>query len=392
MDSFYAAIEQLDDPALRGKPILVGGASRRGVVMTASYEARPFGVGSAMPMAKARRMCPDAIIVPPRFERYREVSEVIMGVFAEFSPDVEALSLDEAFLEMSGAQNIFGEPEKIGHLIKQAICEATNGLTASIGLSGTKYVAKVASAYKKPDGLTVVDPSEARAWLEPLPVSSLWGAGPKMQKRLHELGLRTIGDVANSDPAFLEGKLGSAGAHFYALSHAEDERRVARHRVPKSIGSEQTLSEDIFMGAALNQHLQNSADRIASRLKKKSLSALGVRVKLKTSEFQTLTRQCSLPQATDVAQTLYKSALDLLSSFNHRGPFRLIGMAAFDLIKGSAAHQLDLFGGNAKRRRLESAIDQLNERFSGEVVRRAARLRTRPGDRLGATLDFLDEE
>ena len=218
MDAFYAAIEQLDDPMLRGRPILVGPPSNRGVVLTASYEARPYKVGSAMPMARARQLCPAALVVPPRFERYQQVSKIIMSVFGNFSPDVEALSLDEAFLDMTGTEKLFGTPSQIGNRLKDAIREATGGLTASVGLSGTKYVAKVASGYRKPDGLTVVPPAQARAWLAPLPVSSLWGAGPKTETRLRALGLQTIGDVATCNPEFLTRALGSAGAHFHAGS------------------------------------------------------------------------------------------------------------------------------------------------------------------------------
>jgi DNA polymerase IV len=245
MDAFYAAIEQLDDPALQGRPVLVGPRSDRGVVLTASYEARPYGVGSAMPMAKARRMCPSAIIIPPRFDRYQEVSETIMRVFSNFSPDVEALSLDEAFLEMTGSEQLFGDPECVGSRLKAAIREATGGLTASVGLSATKYVAKVASACQKPDGLTVVRPEDAKAWLAPFPVSRLWGAGPKTQARLHKLGLHTIGDVADADPLFLSAKLGSAGLHFHTLAQAEDPRPVIGRRTSKSMGSEHTLDRDV---------------------------------------------------------------------------------------------------------------------------------------------------
>ena len=210
MDAFYAAIEQRDDPSLRGRPLLVGPPSARGVVLTASYEARPYGVGSAMPMATARRMCPSAVIVPPRFDRYQEVSATIMKVFSDFSPDVEALSLDEAFLDMTGSEQLFGDPESIGRRLKAAVREVTGGLTASVGLSATKYVAKVASVCQKPDGLTVVRPEEAKAWLAPLAVSWLWGAGPKTQARLHQLGLHTIGDVARADPRLLSVRLGRA--------------------------------------------------------------------------------------------------------------------------------------------------------------------------------------
>ena len=181
--------------------LLVGPPSARGVVLTASYEARPYGVGSAMPMAKARRLCPKAVIVPPRFDRYQEVSATIMKVFSDFSPEVEALSLDEAFLDMTGSEQLFGDPQSIGRRLKTAIREATGGLTASVGLSATKYVAKVASACQKPDGLTVVPPEDAKAWLAPLSVSWLWGAGPKTQARLHQLGMHTIADVAEADRA-----------------------------------------------------------------------------------------------------------------------------------------------------------------------------------------------
>ena len=222
MDAFYAAIEQLDDSALRGRPVLVGSASERGVVLTASYEARPYGVGSAMAMAKARRLCPNAVIVPPRFDRYQDISRTIMRVFADFSPDVEALSLDEAFLDLSGSERLLGDPETIGRRLKHAVRDATGGLTVSVGLSGTKYVAKVASAYQKPDGLTVVPPKDARAWLAPQPVSRLWGVGPKTEARLRGLGLDTIGSVALTDPKFLTAKLGRAGLQFHALSLAHD--------------------------------------------------------------------------------------------------------------------------------------------------------------------------
>ena len=225
----------------RGRPVLVGPPSSRGVVLTASYEARPYSVGSAMPMARARRLCPDAVIVPPRFDRYQEVSATIMEAFSNFSPDVEALSLDEAFLDMTGSEQLFGDPESMGRQLKSAIRDVTGGLTASVGLSASKYVAKVASAFQKPDGLTVVPPEDAKAWLAPLPVSRLWGAGPKTQLRLHDLGLYTIGDVARADVRFLSAKLGRAGPHFHTLAQADDPRPVVGQRSSKSVGSEHTL-------------------------------------------------------------------------------------------------------------------------------------------------------
>jgi DNA polymerase IV len=391
MDAFYAAIEQLDDPSLQGRPLLVGPPSARGVVLTASYEARPYGVGSAMPMAQARRLCPNAVIIAPRFDRYQEISETIMNVFSDFSPDVEALSLDEAFLDMTGSEQLFGDPESIGRRLKAAIRDATGGLTASVGLSATKYVAKVASACQKPDGLTVVPPEEAKAWLAPFPVSRLWGAGPKTQARLHNLGLQTIGDVADADPQFLSAKLGSAGRHFHTLAQAEDPRPVFGRRASKSIGSEHTLDKDVREKADIKLHLRRSADAIGRRLRKKSYVAFGVGVKLKTANFQLVTRQHRLSEPTDVAERLYSVGVDLLNHVDHAGPFRLVGMVAYDLVGIDDLVQLDLFSTLARRRQLEVAIDGLAERFGINVVHRANDLNKPAGMRLAPTLDFLDD-
>jgi DNA polymerase-4 len=389
MDAFYAAIEQLDDPSLRGRPLLVGHPSARGVVLTANYEARPYGVGSAMPMAKARRMCPNAVIIPPRFDRYQEVSATIMKVFSDFSPDVEALSLDEAFLDMTGSEQLFGDPQSIGRRLKTAISEATGGLTASVGLSATKYVAKVASACQKPDGLTVVPAEEAKSWLAPLSVSWLWGAGPKTQARLHQLGLHTIGDVAHADPRFLSTKLGSTGVHFHTLAQAEDPRAVIGRQASKSIGSEHTLNEDVHDKADIGFHLRRSADMIGRRLRKKNYVAFGVGIKLKTTEFQILTRQHRLSEPTDVAQRLYSVGVDLLNHIHHHGPFRLIGLLAYDLVDIDDVVQLDLFNTLARQRKLEVAIDDLAERFGTNVVYRADDLNKPAGMSLAPTLDFL---
>jgi DNA polymerase IV len=389
MDAFYAAVEQLDDPSLRGRPLLVGPPSSRGVVLTASYEARPYGVGSAMPMAHARRLCPSAVVVPPRFARYQEVSAAIMKVFADFSPDVEALSLDEAFLDMTGSEQLFGDPETMGRRLKAAVRDATGGLSASVGLSATKYVAKVASAHRKPDGLTVVPPEIAKAWLAPLPVSRLWGAGAKTEPRLHALGLRTIGDVAAADPKMLAAKLGKLGLHFYTLAQAQDPRPVDGRRTSRSIGSEHTLDKDVRDKSEIKLHLRRSADMIGRRLRNKGYVAFGVGVKLKTADFKILTRQQRLAEATDVAERLYTVGVDLLGQFSHPGPFRLVGMVAYDLAGGGDLMQAGLFDNFARRRRLEITIDDLAERFGGNVVLRAEDLAEPRGMTLAANLDFL---
>jgi DNA polymerase-4 len=390
MDAFYAAIEQLDDPALRGRPVLVGPPTARGVVLTASYEARPNGVGSAMPMTRARRLCPDAVIVPPRFDRYQEVSKTIMEVFGTFSPEVEAISLDEAFLDMTGSEQLLGDPSSMGRRLKEAVREAT-GLTTSVGMSATKYVAKVASACRKPDGLTIIPPVEARAWLAPLPVSWLWGAGPKTQTCLHQLGLRTIGDVAEADPQFLSAKFGRAGLHFHALAKAEDPRQVSRQRNPKSIGSEHTLDEDICGTRQIKCHLRRSAEAVGRRLRQKRYMAFGVGVKLKTTHFQVLTRQRRLSEPTDITETLYSSGVGLLEEFDDPGPFRLVGMVAYDLVATADRVQLDLFGTSARQRCLELALDDLAARFGAGVVVRADDLAQPRRGRRTANLDFLDD-
>ena len=394
MDAFYASIEQLDDPELKGKPLLVGPRSNRGVVLTASYEARPFGVGSAMPMARARKLCPQAIVVPPRFERYKAISKRVMRVFGDFSPAVEALSLDEAFLDMTGAEHIFGDPEAIGSRLKDAIREATGGLTASVGISATKYVAKVASGHDKPDGLTVVPPTQARQWLAPQPVARLWGAGPKSQQRLAELGLGTIGDVAAADPRWLESQLGKAGSHFHQLAHARDPRPVAASRAARSIGSERTLTLDVKSPTEIAFQLRRAADSVGRRLRRHGYVANGVRVKLKRSDFRLLTRQRRLAEPTDLTEDLYATAISLLPEFGDPGPFRLIGIAAYDLEERIIARQLDLpMGEGSRSRRLDAVLDELDKRFGPGAVHRAGDLVRQSPIGPEVNLDFLlDDE
>lgn len=389
MDAFYAAVEQLDDPSLRGKPVLVGPKSHRGVVLTASYEARPYGVGSAMPVAEARRRCPDAVMVPPRFERYEEISKQVMDIFGDFSPAVEPLSLDEAFLDMSGSQHIFGPPQIIGRKIKDAVLEATH-LNISVGISGTKYVAKVASAHGKPNGLIVVPPELAVEWLAPLPVNRLWGVGKKTMPKLHTLGLMTIGDIAALGERELRLRLGVAGSHFYRLAHAMDPRRVNRGRTAKSIGSDRTLSVDVSRRADLELHLRRAAERIARRVRAKNYVARGIRVRLKTTKFEMLSRQRRLPRPDDTAGVFFAVARKLLDEFDHPGPFRLVGLAAFDLDWRQQPLQSDLFEDH-RQRDLETTIDHLIDRFGKGVVMRAKDLDHRGtiSDN-GMNLDFLD--
>ena len=393
MDAFYAAIEQLDDPALRGRPLLVGPNSARGVVLTASYEARPFGVGSAMPMQRARRLCPQALIVPPRFERYQEVSKQLMDVLGDFSPQVEALSLDEAFLDMTGSERLFGAPAAIGARIKAAVRDATGGLTASVGISGTRYVAKVASGHRKPDGLTIVPPDEARAWLAPLPVESLWGAGAKTAKRLRDAGYETIGQVARAGADALARRFGAMGVRFHEIANAVDPRTVAVSRSAHSMGSERTLAVDVSEPRELRLYLRAAAETVAQRLRRRGLVAGGIRIKLKRSDFQIITRQDQLAAPTDVSAVLSTKAVELLAHVADAGPFRLVGLAAFELARAAPDAQLSLLpAAGVRDRGLETTIDALEEKFGPGVVQRGGDLYGDRGVGIPTNLDFLDED
>lgn len=374
LDSFYASAEQLDNPDLLGKPMVVGPRSNRGVVLTASYEARKFGVKSAMPMREALRRCPHLLTVPPRFDRYLELSESMMTAFADFSPAVEAISLDEAFLDMSGATGIFGSPLDMAKQIKAAVYEATGGLTVSVGVASTKYVAKVASAYDKPDGMTIVQPPDAIGWLDPMPVASLWGAGPKTVPRLENCGLYTIGDVRRADPVWLRRQIGSVAAHFQLLANAKDPRPVKRHRRARSMGSDRTLLHDISKAEDIEKHLRQSAERIGTRLRAKKLLAAGVRVRLKTNQFEMLSRQAQLPAPTNSSDDLFQASRQLLCKFASGKKYRLVGMAAFELMHEADPVQPDLFAENSPTRSLERTLDAVNTKFGKGSVGRASQL------------------
>lgn len=378
MDAFFAAVEQLDHPELRGKALLIGGTGPRGVVSTASYEARPYGVGSAMPMAMARRRCPHAIVLPPRFERYRAVSRVVMRTLGTFSPLVEPLSVDEAFVDMTGCEALSGEPRAMGGSVRRAVFEAT-GLTVSVGVSTTKYVAKVASDRGKPDGLTVVGPGEVTRFLHPLPIDRLWGVGPRTRKRMEARGVTTIGEVAATPLDVLERWLGaSLGGHVHALAEGRDARAVVPEREAKSIGSENTLDTDVTGEAAILPWLHRAADTVARRVRDEGLAARGVRVKLRTSDFRLHTRQTLLARATHATRPIVEAAEALLREFDLGAPVRLVGVAAFELREGDAgeAEQLDLFDAPREEHdeRLDRTLDAVRKRFGERALTRARNL------------------
>ncbi len=346
-----------------------------------------------MPMLRARRLCPEALVVPPRFERYQQVSELVMTTLGEFSPLVEPLSLDEAFLDMSGSTRLFGGPKSIGARIKAAIRERTGGLTASVGISATRYVAKVASGFRKPDGLTIVPGDAMREWLAPLPVHNLWGAGPKTTERLRSLGFETIGQMAAADPAQLEGSLGTLGRRFFALANGVDPRDVVATRCAHSVGSERTLNVDVAARADIEGHLRLAAETVAQRLRRSRRCARGVRIKLKTSSFRVLTRQGALSEPSDVAAVLFARAKVLLDELVDFGPFRLVGLAVYDIdVAAEEGAQLDLLPiAGHRARRLETAIDDLVSRFGKDVVQRAGDLNRDRGVGVAANLDFLQQ-
>lgn len=373
MDAFFASIEQLDRPELRGLPILVARDGPRSVVTTASYEARPYGVGSAMPLWRAREKCPQARVIPPRFDRYREVSHRVMEVFSTFTPHLEALSLDEAFLDLTDGARSFGSPRNLGLRIKEAVREATGGLTVSVGISTSKFVAKVASDFRKPDGLTVVPGDRVERFLEPLPVRKLWGVGPKAEKKLIGLGLRTIGDVARASPDLLRSALGSSAESIRLRARGIDPRPVAPRSERKSLSAEQTLDRDVRGEAAIRPHLLRSAETVSYRLRRAGLRARGVRVKLKTASFRTLSRQLSLPAPTDDRDLIARAAGRLLAGFDLDEPIRLIGVGTFGLSCRESRGQLELFP-EEDAHRLDEAIDRVRDRFGRTAIRRASEL------------------
>jgi DNA polymerase-4 len=370
MDAFYASVEQRDDPRLRGKPVAVGGPSRRGVVCAASYEARPFGVRSALPMARALRLCPDLVVVPPRFDRYSEVSEQVFSIFHEFTPEVEGLSLDEAFLDVTRSIALHGPALEQAREIKRRIRDRL-ALTASVGIAEVKFAAKVASDLRKPDGLVVVPEGGVRDFLAPLPASRLWGVGPKTEQVLLRMGLRRIGEVADADPAWLERELGSLGPWLRDLAQGVDPRPVEPDREAKSIGAEETFEEDLE-GDALLPFIHEQSLRVAARLRRAGIRARSVHLKLKFSDFRIATRQATLAEPTDDGAEIYRVARGLLQHVDSR-PVRLTGVHA----GGLGAQQLPLLDETAKRRaRLNASLDRIAERFGdgavlpGDLVRR----------------------
>lgn len=375
LDAFFASVEQRDDPSLRGKPVLVGGSRERGVVAAASYEARRFGCRSAMPMAEALRRCPRAIVVPHRFDRYREASRAFFAILGDFTPLVEPLSIDEAFLDATGTERLFGDAADVARRIKERV-RAELSLVASVGVAPIKFAAKIASDLDKPDGLRVVAPEELAAFLRALPVSRLWGVGERTQATLESLGLRTIGQVAAYPAAALERRVGPAlGAHLAALARGEDPREVTPEHEPVTVGHEETFERDVGDPALLDAVVRDQAEAVASRLRRGGLRARVVVLKVKYADFQLLTRRRTLADASCDGAVLGQVASELLARIpvdDDHGPrrrVRLTGVAAAGLERRDAPRQLTFDEADRDRgERLGDLLDDIRDRFGDAAI------------------------
>lgn len=371
MDAFYAAVAVLDDPSLAGKALIVGGRDGRAVVSSASYEARRFGVRSAMPVSQALRLCPHAIVVETRFDRYLELSRTVMSVFREITPLVEPLSIDEAFLDVGGARRLWGSPGQIAVLLRRRVLERT-GLVASVGVAATKHVAKMASTLAKPDGMLIVSAADTLAFLAARPVRALWGVGPKAAESLERRGIHTVADIRDTPRGVLERALGAAGAEkVWQLSHGIDAREVETERTEKSIGHEETFHVDIDDPVVLRAELRRLADRVGVRLREGGFEAATVAIKIRLADFSTLSRSQTLPEPTDVGQRIGTAAIELFDRIDRDLPVRLVGVRAERLRRNGAAAAA-LWDDDEQWRRLEWALDGARSRFGSAAVTRAS--------------------
>jgi DNA polymerase-4 len=393
MDAFYASVEQRDQPALRGRPVIVGATSPRGVVAAASYEARRFGVRSAMPGYQARQLCPGGVFLPSNMARYAEVSRQIQELFLEFTPLVEPLALDEAFLDVSGSVHLFGGIEPLARELKRRVYEVTE-LRVSVGAASSKLVAKIACNLDKPDGCRVVPDAAVRALLEPLEIGSLWGVGPVLERKLRGAGIHTLGALANHDAALLAALLGRRAPELQALARGEDARSVEGDRAPKSIGEENTFESDLRSDARVLEVLRVHADAVARRLRRAGYRGRTVHVKIKLARadparssergphYPILTRSKTLAEPSDDAEQIGEAARSLWQAADVRQPIRLLGVSVSNLKQHGVAgvQQLPLFGGRPgppasaparPRRELGPTLDAITERFGAGAISRA---------------------
>jgi DNA polymerase-4 len=381
LDAFYAAVETLDRPELRGKPVIVGGSERRGVVAAASYEARKYGVHSAMPAATAKRLCPHGVFLPVRMPRYAEASDRVFAVYRRFTPLVEPLSIDEAFLDVTGCEKLFGSAREMARKIKEAVREET-GLTVSAGVAPNKFLAKIASDLGKPDGLLVVDPGEEQAFLDPLPVGKLWGVGMVTGEALRRRGVRTIGELRALPRAEMARSFGAHGEHLHDLARGIDDRPVETEREAKSVGHEETYDRDLRERGAMRREILSLSQKVSERLRRGSVRGKTVTLKVKYRDFVQVTRAITLADPTDDGGAIYRCAVELLSATDAgTRPVRLLGVSVSRFegkkegISAERMEQVPLFGrpragaGPAvppdpeRKERLNRAVDRIREKF-----------------------------
>ena len=376
MDAFYASVEQHDNPALKGLPVIVGGdPEKRGVVSAASYEARVYGVHSAMPSSQARRLCPQGNFLPVRMHRYREVSGQIFRILREYTPLVEPLSLDESFLDVTGSEKLFGPVLQIAREVKRRILETT-GLTASAGIAPNKFLAKIASDFKKPDGLVEIKPDEAREFLRELPISKLWGVGKATEEVLKGMGILKVGQLALFPAEKIERKLGKFGLELMALARGEDERPVSPDADAKSISQEETFTPDLETPDQMKRILLDQAEQVGWELRKQKLKGSTVTVKVRYPDFTLVTRSLTLPIPTDQGIEIYQTAMKLLprtEALQRRA--RLLGVGISNLLHRDDPEQYLLFDSRReKTERSVQAMDRIWEKFGPEAIKRASLL------------------
>ena len=378
MDAFYASVEQVDHPAIKGKPVIVGGRSNRGVVCAASYEARKFGVRSAMPIFQAKQKCPNGVYLPVRMARYQEVSREVMDILAEFSPLVEQVSVDEAYMDISGIDRVLGSPRKMGLQIKQSIREATS-LTSSIGIAPNKFLAKIASDLEKPDGLTRIEPKEVLPFIATLPIRKVLGVGEKTVCRLEEIGVHMLGDVQKIGESLLLERTGKFGRRLLDLSKGIDESPVVPYSEPKSISSEETLAKDSDDMDVLKRVLLMQSELVGRRARAKGLMGTTVTLKLKRADFRQMTRSVTIEEPTSSSNAIYEQIVKLLERVKV-SKFRLVGVGLSNLVSTEESKkQLNLFQGVDPTKKpwaeAEKAMDAIKERFGGDAIKRGGLLK-----------------
>jgi DNA polymerase-4 len=374
MDAFYASVEQLDNPQLKGKCVIVGGTSNRGVVSASSYEARQFGVRSAMPIYQAKQKCPHGIFVPPRMGRYKEVSQKVMALLRDFSPLVEPVSIDEAYMDITGCQRLFGEPQETAWEIKRQIKETVQ-LTCSIGVAPNKFLAKIASDLEKPDGLTMILPDKVSAFIDALPIKKVPGVGKKMHRQLELLSIRTLGDVQRLPEKTLVKHLGKFGQRLHALSSGTDHSAVTPHASHKSISSERTLAADTRDTKLLKRYLLRQSEDVAKQLRKAGVRAKTITIKIKDADFKQVTRRTTITIPTQSSKTIYRYAERLMDNFKITKKIRLIGVGTSGFSSVTASLQMGLFENNEDTKdeweKVDKTLDSIGKKFGKDVIGRA---------------------